>query len=131
MAWAKSFYSGPATAVSINSVNYGDCENVIIKWEPTGPETMDKAQVQTGGIGTFEAKAMKAGTNSLALLTGRRNTDTTIIVTTPLATYTMSNQFIEYGFSGALSDPGKTTTFDLKASKWTATPDSFVVVVDV
>lgn len=133
MAYVKTFYSGPVTAVSVNGVTYGDCQDVLIKWEATGPETMDKAPVQTGGLGTFEAKAMKIGTGTSGLLKAivAAGSAINIIVTTPLATYTMSSVNIEYGFSGELNDPNKTTLANLKATKWTATRAAFCVIADV
>ena len=133
MAYAQSFYHGPVTAVSVNGVTYGECQDVSIKWEPTGPETMDKAPVQTGGLGTFEAKAMKIGTGTSGLLKAivAAGTAINIIVTTTQATFTIASVMIEYGFAGELNDPNKTTLANLKATKWTATRAAFCAIADV
>lgn len=126
---ALHFYHGPVTSITVNASDIGECKDVVIKWEPSGPETMDKNLVQSGGLGTFEAKGMQAGSTNLAILKARRNTATAVVVTTADGkTYTMSNLYVNYGFSAPLNETEETTTFDLKSTKWTATPDGFVTV---
>lgn len=133
MAQVLPFYSGPASSVQLAGTPYGECQDVIIKWEPTGPETMDKAPVQTGGLGTIEFKAMAMGSGSSGtlqvLIAGCA--EIAIIVTTAKALFTIVGAMLEYGYSGEFNDPGKTTTANIKATKWTATRALFCTIVDV
>ena len=126
---ALHFYHGPVSSITVNANNIGECKDVLIKWEPSGPETMDKNLVQSGGTGTFECKAMQAGSTVLAYLQAAKNTRVSVVVTTADGkTYTMTNLIVNYGFSAPLNETEETTTFDISSTKWTSTPDGFVTV---
>jgi len=132
---ALTFYSGPATSVEIDDTgtawggtetDFGECQDISITWEVTGPETMDKSKIQTGGIGKFEAKAMQAGSTLNTALEGFQGSRVDIKVTTAdTSEYIVNNVLLRYGFTGEFGDPDKTSTFDLMAQGWTDEPDDF------
>jgi hypothetical protein len=132
---ALKFYSGPATAVYIDDTgtawggtetNFGECSDISITWEPTGPETMDKKKVQTGGLGKFEAKAMQAGSTLNTALEGFQGSRVDIkVVVADTTAFIVNNVLLRFGFTGEVNDPDKTTVFDLMAQGWTDEPDDF------
>lgn len=140
MPASTTFYSGPASNVEIEAnpstfpgtqSDLGECADIVITWEPTTVETMEKKKVQTGGIGKFSAKGMNANSTVNTILEGTAGVRQDIRVTVNSLYYTVKNVLVRFGFSGELNDPNKTTVFDITGQVWTDDIDDFVTLPGV
>lgn len=136
MAVTTVFYSGPADNVEMETstgswagaqVDLGECQDIVITWEPTGPENMQKGRIQTGGIGKIALKGMTTNSTIAGYVEGVA-TRQDLRITVKAAYYIIKNVLIKVGFSGELNDPNKTTTFDVMGQVWTADLDTFVTL---
>lgn len=133
MAVSTVMYSGPVTKVEIDTTgsawaagdDLGQCSDVKVTWEPTGPENMTKGRIQTGGIGKLELKGMQVNATKLAFVEDIA-TRQDIRLTVNSAFYIIKNILIKVGLTGEVSDPNKVVTFDLSAQLWTKDLDTFL-----